>query len=137
MGQILLFSYYSIISIPSEIIFRVSSYRKIYRLNLEYLSYIYRNNIMCDVYLQYLLQLWLMSFLLRAAWNSSRRNFAGCDTSVRLKQTNTDLSGFRLEERGFRVKRVTLAAMDTPHLKANKSRHISFPLLSSASDLST
>jgi len=42
MGQILLFSYYSIISIPSEIIFGVSSYRKIYRLNLEYLSYIYR-----------------------------------------------------------------------------------------------
>lgn len=96
--------------------------------------YIYRT-ILCDVYLPhlpYLLQLWLMSFLLRAAWNSSRCNFVGCDTSVRLEQTNTDLSGFRLEERGFRVKRVALAVTGTPHLKANKSCHIS-PLLSSVS----
>lgn len=77
----------------------------------------------------YLLQLWLMSFLPRAAWNSSRRNFVGCDTGVRPEQTNTDLSGLRLEERGFRVKRVALAATGTPRLKANKSRHVSSPLL--------
>lgn len=88
-----------------------------------------------DVYLShplYLLQLWLMSFLPRAALNSSRCNFVGCDTGVQPEQTNTDLSGLRLEERGFRVKRVALAATGTPRLKANKSRHISSHLLSSS-----
>lgn len=53
---------------------------------------------------------------------------------VRPKQTNTDLSGLRLEERGFRVKRVALAATSTPRLKANKSHHGSSPLHGSFCD---
>jgi len=81
----------------------------------------------------YLLQLWLLSFLPRAAWNSSRRNFVGCDIGVQPEQTNTDLSEFRLEERGFRVKRVALAATGTPRLKANKSHHVFSPFFSSES----
>lgn len=60
----------------------------------------------------------------RAARNSSRRNFVGCGTGVQPEQTNTDLSRLCLEESGFRVKRVALAATGTPRLKADTSHHV-------------
>lgn len=127
-------SHYSL-SVPMELYLKLSiieEYIKILNIFFIFMKQYHK----CEVYLlqpPYLLQLWLMSFLPRAAWNSFRRNFVGCDTGVRPEQTNTDLSGLRLEERGFRVKRVALAATGTPRLKANKSRHISSPLLTDLS----
>lgn len=47
----------------------------------------------------------------RTTWNSSRCNFVGRPVpGVRPEQTNTDLSRWCLEESGFRMNRVALAA---------------------------